>query len=79
MLRQLEKSGKRRSEAAVRRWEKAHCDQDSRQPAIAANAAARLTRWPIQIAPETEAAIKQDAARHAAQIAAQQRMFGRSA
>ncbi|MEA1619171.1 MobA/MobL family protein [Erythrobacter sp. T5W1-R] len=77
MLRQLEKSGKRRSEAAVRRWEEARRNEEHNLPAIAANVAARLKRWPIQIAPETGAAIKQDVARHAAQIAAQQNMLGR--
>lgn len=77
MLRQLEKSGRRRSEAAVRRWVEAHNREGRDRPAIAADALARLKRWPIPIAPETEAAIKQDVARHAAQIAAQQNMFGR--
>lgn len=77
MLRQLEKSGKRRSEAAVRRWEEAARNQDVNRVPIAAQAAARLRRWPIQIAPEAEAAIRQDAARHAAQIAAQRNSFGR--
>lgn len=77
MLRQLEKSGKRRSEAAVRRWDEAARNQDMNRVPIAAQAAARLRRWPIQIAPEAEAAIRQDAARHAAQIAAQRNSFGR--
>lgn len=77
LLSQLEKSGRRRSEAAVRRWVEAHNREGRDRPAIAADALARLKRWPIPIAPEAEAAIKQDVARHAAQIAAQQNMFGR--
>ncbi|AUX68201.1 hypothetical protein CHX26_00555 [Porphyrobacter sp. HT-58-2] len=77
MLRQLEKSGRRRSEAAVRRWEEAVRERDGGRLAIAAQADARLRRWPIPISPDTAAAIKQDVARRSAQIAAQQRMFGR--
>lgn len=77
MLRQLEKSSRRRTEAAVRRWEEALCGQDNSRLAIAAQADARLRRWPIPISPDTEAAIKQDVARRSAQIAAQQSMFGR--
>lgn len=77
MLRQLEKSGRRRTEAAVRRWEEALRGQDSARLAIAAQAAARLKRWPIPISPDTEAAIKQDVARRSAHIAEQQSMYGR--
>jgi hypothetical protein len=77
MLRQLEKSGRRRSEAAVRRWEEAVRERDGGRLAIAAQADAHLRRWPIPISPDTAAAIKHDVARRSAQIAAQQRMFGR--
>lgn len=72
LVRQMERSGKRRTEAQVKRWQDAVRNSTGNSSALAARASGQLKKWAIPLAPDVEAGLKADAGKYVAQVAAQQ-------